>query len=437
MSNLSLPQPPAVRVSDLPTLYAVDFGTSNSLLAAASRDRVFDPVPLDALASDPTILRSILCFPDGGGVHVGVEALKQFVEHGGEARLLRSIKRHLGSRSFRGTLIRNRMVTAEELVAAVLRQMRVRADAHYGIEVKRALLGRPVHFDGEDDTFAEERLRQAARLAGFEEVHFLPEPVAAARAFGAAAEREELALIGDFGGGTSDFTVLRIGPRALERADVLAVGGVAVAGDALDAALMRAQVARHFGAEVRYRAPFGKNVLQMPQGIVQQLCSPAHLSMLQRRDIATFLADVRRWSLSEEERQRMDQLTILVEETLGFDLFEAIERAKRELSTETRAEVVFSHPGVEVRERVTRRGFEDASRREVDEILRALDDTVRAAGVRFEDIGVVCCTGGTARVPRIAAEIQRRLPAARMQQFKGFHSVVEGLAREAQAIERR
>jgi hypothetical chaperone protein len=424
------------RSSALPTVYAIDFGTSNSLLAAASRERVFEPAPLDPGAADPTILRSILCFPDAGGVFVGVEALRQFIEHDAEARLLRSIKHHLGTRSFRGTLIRGRLVSAEELVAALLRQMRERADRHYGAEIRRVLLGRPVHFDGEDDVFAEGRLRKAAELAGFEEVHFLPEPVAAARAFGAAAEREEIALIGDFGGGTSDFTVLRVGPRALERKDVLAVGGVAVAGDALDAALMRAQVGRHFGAEVQYRAPFGSNVLRMPHGIVQHLCSPAHLSILQRRDVASFLADVRRWSLSDEDRARMDQLTVLVEETQGFQLFEAIERGKRELSSKRVAQIAFSYPGIEVRERVTRAGFEEASRRAVDEILRCLDETVKASGVRCEDIGVVCCTGGTAKVPRLAAEIRRRFPAARLEQFKGFHSVVEGLAAEAQAIER-
>ena len=423
-------------MSHLPTLYAIDFGTSNSLLAAANRDRLFEPVPLDPLASDPTILRSIVCFPDEGGVFVGAEALRQFVEHGAEGRLLRSIKRHLGSRSFSGTVIRGRLVSAEELVGAVLRQMRVRADEYFGAPVRRVLLGRPVHFDGEDDTFAESRLRKAAELAGFEEVHFLAEPVAAARAFGAAADREELALIGDFGGGTSDFTVLRVGPRALRREDVLAVGGVAVAGDALDASLMRSQVGRHFGAEVRYRAPFGTNVLRMPRAIVEHLCSPAHLSMLQRRDIASFLADVRRWSLSADDRRTMDQLTALVEETQGFHLFEAIERAKRELSSQSDAEIVFSHPGIEVREPVTRSGFEEASRREVDEILRCLDETVRAAGIAFGEIGVVCCTGGTAKVLRIAAEIRRRLPAARVEQFRGFHSVVEGLAREAQTIER-
>jgi hypothetical chaperone protein len=315
--------------------------------------------------------------------------------------------------------------------------MRQRADAHFGVEVKRAVLGRPVHFDGDDDAFAEARLRAAAAQAGFDEAHFLPEPVAAARAFGAAAAREELALIGDFGGGTSDFTVLRVGPRAPRREDVLAVGGVAVAGDALDASLMRAQVGRHFGAEVEYRQPFGSNVLRMPQGIVQHLCSPAHLSILLRRDVASFLADVRRWALSDEDRRRMDQLTVLVEDTQGFQLFEAIEQAKRQLSSRQEAVVDFAYPGIEVHEPVTRQGFELASARAVDEILGCLDATVRAAGVAPEEIGVVCCTGGTARVPRLAAAIRQRLPAARLEQFKGFHSVVEGLALEAQAIERR
>jgi len=417
-----------------PTTYAIDFGTSNSLLAAANAARTFDPIPLDPDASDPTVLRSILCFPDEGGAFVGEAALRAYVEHGGEARLLRSIKHHLGSRNFRGTVLRGRMVSAEELVAGLLRTMRQRADAHFGVEVKRALLGRPVHFQGDDDTFAEGRLRKAAELAGFEEVRFLPEPVAAARAFGAAAAKEELALIGDFGGGTSDFTVLRVGPREPARGDVLAVGGVGIAGDALDAALMRAQVSRHFGAEVQYRVPFGQNVLTMPSGIMMHLCSPAHLSILQRRDVASFLDDVRRWSLGADDRRRMDQLKTLVEDTQGFALFEAIEKAKRGVSSAERAELRFEYADIDVREKVTRKGFEEASRRDVDAILACLDETVRAAGVAPAEITVVCCTGGTARVPRLAAEIQRRLPAARLEQFKGFHSVVEGLAHEARAL---
>jgi hypothetical chaperone protein len=127
----------------------------------------------------------------------------------------------------------------------------------------------------------------------------------------------------------------------------------------------------------------------------------------------------------------MDQLTALVDDMQGFHLFEAIERAKKELSSAEVAEVRFSHPGIEVLEPVTRAGFEEASRREVDRIVACLEATVQAAGVSFHEISVVCCTGGTAQVPRLAAELRARLPAARMEQFKGFHSVVEGLAREA------
>jgi hypothetical chaperone protein len=209
------------------------------------------------------------------------------------------------------------------------------------------------------------------------------------------------------------------------------VGGVAVAGDALDASLMRSPVSRHFGAEVQYRMPFGKNVLRMPRGVMQYLCSPAHLPMLQRRDIATFLADVRQGSLTDDDRARIDQLTALVDDTQGFHVFEAIERGKVALSSADRAEIRFSHPGIELRERVTRRKFEEGSRREVEQILGCLDATVATSGVAPADIGVVCCTGGTAKVPRIADEIRRRFPGARLEQFKGFHSVVEGLARAA------
>jgi hypothetical chaperone protein len=427
---------------DRPTLYAIDFGTSNSLVAAASAARTFPPAPLDPAAPDPTILRSVLCFPEAGGVHVGVEALTTFVAHAGEARLLRSMKRHLGSRSFRGTNLGGRMVSAEALVGTLLRTMRERADAHYGAAVRRVLLGRPVHFDGEDDAFAEARLRRAAALAGFEEVQFLPEPVAAARAFAAAAgergeaAREELALIGDFGGGTSDFTLLRITPAALERSEVLGVGGVAVAGDALDAALMREKVARHFGAEVRYRTPFGKNVLTMPHGVLTHLCSPAHLSLLQRKDVAVFLADVRRWALSRADQRAIEQLTVLVDDGLGFLLFEAIERAKKELSGATDAVVRFTSPGIDVEEPVTRAGLEQSADRELAAIVGCMEETVRRAGVGFEDVGVVCFTGGTARVPALAAALRARLPRARAEQFKGFHSVVEGLAWEAWRRER-
>ena len=429
-----------------PTVYAIDFGTSNSLLAAASSEQAFAPIPLDPSATDPTILRSILYFPDAQHAYVGDEALALYVESGQEGRLIRSLKRHLPSRGFRGTTIAGRPMLVEDLVAVILRTMRKRANDHFGTDVRRVVLGRPARFsaDDGDDDFAEQRLRSAAERAGFEDVHFLPEPVAAARDFRQAFSRDSgresgdavkgTVLVCDFGGGTSDFTVMRLGDAVFERGDVLAIGGVPLAGDALDASIMRGHVAKNFGADVAYRVPWGSNVLQMPLPIVEQLCSPAHLSILRRPEIAEFLRNVRSWSLSETDKVKLDQLATLVDDALGFQLFEAIERAKRTLSSADQADVDFVYPSIDVHERVTRAAFEACAERSVDGILHCLDETLARSGVSAAGIDVVCCTGGTARVPRLAAGIESRFGHAKMQQFRHFHSVVQGLAQHAREI---
>ena len=423
-----------------PSVYAIDFGTSNSLLAAANADQVFSPIPLDPDAADPTILRSIVYFPDAERAYVGEAALARYVENGLEGRLLRSLKRHLPARSFRGTYIGARPMQVEDLVAVLLREMRNRANAHYGVDVKRAVLGRPARFaaDDLDDDFAERRLRTAAERAGFEEIHFLPEPVAAAREFRAAfsGEASGCVLVCDFGGGTSDFTVMRLGDKPFVRSDVLAIGGVPVAGDALDASIMRSHVAKNFGADVAYRVPMGSNVLTMPPQITEQLCSPAHLSILRRPDIAEFLRNVRSWALDAGERDKLDQLKTLVDDALGFQLFEVIERAKRTLSTDEVAAVDFVYPSIDVHEQVTREGFETASGKAAAAILGCLDQTVEEAGLGREGIDVVCCTGGTAKVPRLARELADRFGESRLRDFRSFHSVVQGLAHHAMGVAR-
>lgn len=423
---------------DKPTIYAIDFGTSNSLLAAANASVVFPPVPLDAAADDPTIMRSILYFPSAKQCFVGQEALIKYVEHGLEGRLLRSLKRHLPARGFRGTYIDDRPMLVEDLVAVPLREMRKRANAHFGVDVKRAVLGRPARFssDDVDDDFAERRLRSAAERAGFEEVHFLPEPVAAAQEFRQAFTRsdEHTVVVCDFGGGTSDFTVLRMGKKAFHRDDVLAIGGVPLAGDALDASIMRKHVAKHFGADVSYRVPLGNNVLTMPKHVIEQLCSPAHLSILRRPDIAEFLRNVRSWSLGGDDQEKLDQLTTLVDDALGFQLFEVIEGAKKALSRQDDVPIDFSYPDIEVHDHVTRPGFESSAARPIETILECLDQTVAASGIDPRDVDLVCCTGGTAKVPRIASEIAARFGRDRMRDFENFHSVVQGLAHHAQTL---
>ncbi len=422
----------------VPSWYAVDFGTSNSLLAAANAEGIHPPIPLDPIAHDPTILRSVLFFPDAERCAFGLDAIRQYVDAGMHGRLIRSVKKHLPSRTFLGTSIDERPMTLEDLIGLMLREMRARANRHFGLDVRRVVLGRPARFsdDPDDDAFAQERLERAAKIAGFEEVRFLAEPVAAAREYRRLAQTGSIALVADFGGGTSDFTILKLEPGELRPSDVLAIGGVAVAGDALDAGIMRTKVARHFGADVVYRVPFGRNEMRMPPALIERLCSPADLSILRRHDVTTFLRNIRAWSLGEDDAEKIDQLFTLIEYGLGFQVFESIERTKHALTTRDRDELVFEYPTIAVRENVTRADFERASQRVVDEILERLDETLRAAGLSANDIEIVCCTGGTAKVPLVARAIATKFPRARMEQFKSFHSIVEGLALHAQGLAR-
>jgi hypothetical chaperone protein len=420
-----------------PEIYAVDFGTSNSLLAAASADETCAPIPLDDEAGDPTVLRSLLFF-ERNEFSCGSRAVRDFVANGMQGRFIRSIKKYLPDRSFSGTQIGARVVTLEDLIGRLLREMREKANRHFGVEVDRVVMGRPAKFslDPNDDRFAEERLGRAAQAAGFREVHFCPEPIAAAHDFRLSLDRPTTVLVADFGGGTSDYTIVRMDRDGFSPSDVLSLGGVSVAGDALDGSLMRSKIARHFGSEVTYRVPLGGNLLTMPRPIVEKLCSPADMTVLQHRDVLAFLRDVRAWSLGPGDRQKMDQLLTLVEDSLAFQVFDEIEQTKCALSDATGTEFFFDYPSMNVREWVTRDDFENGSSREVGAVLRSLDQTVKEAGLSFDQVDAVCCTGGTAKVPRIARAIEERFGRGKVRQLRSFHSVVQGLAERARQIAR-
>jgi hypothetical chaperone protein len=420
----------------VPEMYAIDFGTSNSLLAAANRNEVCSPIPLDERAQDPSVFRSILFYSDDGAWSYGAGALSEYVAQGMRGRFIRSIKRFLPIASFSDTRIGSRKVLLEELIGMFLREMRTRANAHFGCDVRRVMLGRPARFSDDDqaDALAEARLRNAAGFAGFEDIHFCPEPLAAAYDFGTSKPGANTFLVADFGGGTSDYTVARLDPARRDALEVLAIGGVAQAGDAFDGALMRHGIAEHFGSRVRYQVPFGSNWLEMPSPLMERLCSPADICWLARGDVLEFLRGVRAGSSSEEDKRHVDQLLILIEDSLGFQIFEAIEQQKRELSTHESATFVFEYPGIDIRENMTRERFETASARVSSSILDRLDQTLSRAGIRASDIDRVCSTGGTAKVAVIRHGLEARFGADKLQALSSFHAVIQGLAERARSL---
>lgn len=420
-----------------PTIFAIDFGTSNSLLAAASPEEVFSPIPLDPLAADPTVLRSAFYFArlaDGGAFGAG--AIREFVANGFRGRLIRSIKRHLPSRSFTKTRIGHQFATLEDLIGAFLRSMRATACRHFDADVDRVVLGRPARFsnDPEEDALAQSRLEGAARRAGFRDITFCPEPLAAAYDFVEDLAVKRTVLIADLGGGTTDYTIVRMDAEGFQPEDVLGIGGVSVAGDAIDGALVRSEVAPHMGSRATYRAPMGANVLDMPQLLVELLSSPADLSLVDRERVLKLLNDIRAGLSDEAERPKLDRFITVVEDGVGFSLYEAVEGAKRRLSDEDATDIALDYPGAELSVPTTRPRLEEAAERPIGRMLASLDGVLETAGVRADDVEIVCLTGGTSRMPRVEAAFREKLPRAGFRRLRSFHSVVQGLARHARAI---
>jgi hypothetical chaperone protein len=417
-------------------VYAIDFGTSNSLLAAANEKRAYGPIPLDPSASDPTILRSLLYFPNHKECFYGSRAIQEFKRNDLQGRLIRSVKRFLPIRSFVGTFIDDRPMNLEDIIAVFLGEMRRRANEHFEQDVDALVLGRPARFslNPEDDQFAQYRLERAARSAGFKHIEFVPEPLAAAFELRTKLGESKTVLVADFGGGTSDYTVIRIGKEAFRQSDVLAISGVPVAGDILDGSVMRHKLLPFFGGGVSYKVPFGSNVLTMPVHLVDKLCSPADMSVLRKRDVMEFFKNVRQWSLTAEDTRKMDRLFCLIEDNLGFDIFEEIEGAKRRLSSSDETQIRFSYPGIDLNESLARKEFETCISEPIRRIVDCLDDTLKMSGLKAKDIDLVFCTGGTAKVPFLNQELIARFGRGKIQERNNFHSIVEGLAVRAKEL---
>ncbi len=413
---------------------AIDFGTSNSLAAAVGPSLRTGPLVLDPLAPDPTILRSVMFASSRTQWEYGEEAIRQYYEHGAEGRIFRSLKKFLPEPSFTGTQVHGIYVSLEDLLGRLLARIRAQASQVLGEDVKRTLLGHPALFSPDPARHAQSlaRLEKAARLAGFEEVHFCPEPLAAAYEFVQTLSSPKTVLIADFGGGTSDFTVVRMRPEGFAADDVLALGGLSVAGDAFDGSIMEHLVAPYFGSKISYRVPFGSNVLSLPKGLVRKMCSPADLLLLAKQEYAEFFRQLDLWSVGKDDAICLERLRTLIDERQGYQLFQSIEEAKKGLSGVPESLLRYDYPTCEIETKLEKAAFRQFSDNNVKAILQALDETMQRAGVRYEEVDLVCCTGGTARLDAVQEALVERLGRQKLQEHQPFHAVIQGLALRAQ-----
>jgi hypothetical chaperone protein len=425
----------------------IDFGTTNSSLAAADAQ---GNVTLTTFPWRNTLtesFRSLLYlerWKEGTRSTIkswgGPFGIERYLNADDKGRLIQSLKSFLTSHSLISTEIFGRQFQLEELIARMLREIRAAAETQLGKPVHKAVAGRPVRFVGAesevDDEYAEGRLRKAFLKAGFEQVVFELEPVGAACHYESTLDHDELILIGDFGGGTSDFSLLRLGPsRRKDKGGghhVLGNEGVAVAGDAFDAKIVRHLVSPALGAGTMLNS-HGK-MLPVPNWVYFKLERWHHLSFLKSRETITMLQSVATQAVAPEQ---IRALLWLIEHDLGYPLHQAVQQVKARLSSEDTAEFRFEDGDVELCEQVSRPRFESWIVEELHQIEAGVDQLLKKTGAAPVDVEKVFLTGGSSFVPAVRRIFTSRFGEEKIQTGGEFTSVARGLALRALDMARK
>lgn len=445
----------------------LDFGTTNSGAAVydGQRVRVF---ALDPASRYPTVMRSTLYITRDHEVRIGQEAIDTYYrenigrpsrmiqQHVGEieittgdvgsvkgypvgpstivrdvyvmvdeltpGRLLHSLKSALAT-NYEGTTIFGRHYSLEELIAIYLRELRQRVEAEARQEVNGVVLGRPVSFvesGGEtENQRAVDRLRRAAEMAGFADVTFELEPVAAALNYERTVKKEQDVVVFDFGGGTLDITVMRIGGAGQRQ--VYATGGVPIAGDAFDQRIIEERMLDHFGRG----STWGVEAAPFPSQYTDALIHWQSIPELSRPEKLRFLRQARRTSSHPRQLRALESLLV---NNYAIRLIDEVERGKIALSDARFAVMQLRGEDIDIWQPITRTQFEmfiaDAARSVEDCLL----DTVDRSGLKRGEIDVVVRTGGSAQIPCFIEMMERTFGPEKVILSDVFSGVTAGLA---------
>lgn len=409
----------------------IDFGTSHTLAGVTypKSNKPNERILLEPNSKDPYLMRTLLYFPTMDECYYGSQALVKYVENDMEGRIFRSFKSHLPNKNYLGSVIDNRILNLETMIGLFLLEIKKRAEKQTGEILTRVVLGKPARYsmDPIEDEFAIYRMTKACEYAGFTDIEFVPEPLAAALDFRKTVTTEKTILIGDFGGGTSDFTILKISKNEFKKSDVLAIDGCPVAGDAFDSLFMSQRLNVGFGAKTRYQLPMSNNVLQMPSAVIERLNKPAHIVHLKEKETYHFIKEVQKCALQAADQKKLDRLFILIEDQQIFPFFEEIESTKKMLSTNEQTKFKFNYPDLETFEEFTQSELNLWAAPILSQISSALDRALESAGLKSSNIESVFLTGGTAYVPAIQKIFSDRFGTEKIESKNFFHSILSGL----------
>jgi hypothetical chaperone protein len=410
----------------------LDFGTSNSTVAIAGKNGV-ELAPLEG--ESRTLPSSIFFnFADGAPVF-GRAAIEAYVE-GVDGRLMRSLKSVLGTALMdETTRIKTKTYTFKDIIGLIVLRLKRAADDAAGREMTQVVLGRPVHFVDDDpaaDRRAQNALEEIARAQGFTDIAFQYEPIAAALAYEQNVGREEYALIADIGGGTSDFSVVRVSPEGRARqdraGDVLASKGVHIGGTDIDRLFSLKSVMPLLGLGGEMRLPFSDKAITVPNGFFVDLATWHRINLLYTPKVSRDLAELERYALAPESIARLAEV---IESRRGHSVALAVEAAKIALSAGGTATIDLSEVKRGLSVETTDATLHGAIVDQLGALSRTLKETLRASGLSGDRIDAVFLTGGSTAIPAVRAAVTSLTPQATIVEGDMFGAVGLGLGLDA------
>ncbi len=461
--------------------YGLDFGTTNSSIGLAGQAGL-DLLQIDSQATDPQVIRSLLYFfhrdleikEDRRGIThfnysgeflhtIGQNAVDNFLKDNknrtpgikievytgrflhqsfspdagpanlvaeyyedvdyGTGRLLQALKSALKHPLYKGTNIFGKFFTLEELMGFFISQIRKNANEIVGQEIDNVKVGRPVVFspDKKVDAQAEDRLREGLKMAGFKRIEFEYEPVAAARYFLKTHNLpRQKVLVFDFGGGTLDTAIVEWDGQF----KVLATDGVYIGGNLLNSDMMENKLLKYFGSDLSW----GDSQVPLPRHITESLKSWFAIPNLNNPDDMRFLQGQAKYRCSD--LPSLERLIYLIKMNLGFELYETIENAKKELSFKAESVIKFIDGPIQIEEPITKQEFETIIHPRIAQVKETVLRTLTKAKLAPEEIGIVVRTGGSSLIPVVENMLADIFGGEKVQLFDTFTSIAAGLALE-------
>jgi hypothetical chaperone protein len=410
----------------------IDFGTTNTVISAIGEDGRAHLVAFPTDGGEIVAFRSTLSFhaspddPSARVVEAGPWAIEAYVEEPLETRFIQSFKSYAASPLFQETRILGRRYQFEDMLSAFMLRLRAHAGGAMSQLPKTAIVGRPVNFAGlrPDPALAMQRYQTAFSRLGFTDIHYAYEPVAAAFFFARQLTGDATVLVGDFGGGTSDFSVMRFHREAgAIAATPLANAGVGVAGDAFDYRIIDHLVSPELGRGSSYKA--FDNILPIPNRYFTAFARWEQLALLRAsRD----MRDIRGLVRTALEPEKIARLVEILDDNHGYRLYQAVSRLKEALSREQEATFLFEAGAIRIERDVTRRQFEGWIAPELAAIDRAVDEALARSALAPAAIDRVFLTGGSSFVPAVRDLFARRFGEAKLESGGELVSIASGLA---------